>query len=79
MTPEIKQLLRQVQRIRPKEGRSNKFKKIWLRFRKLKRNQIIAFCTKMADELKNTNPGKWYSVMRKLGGLDQMTRKKLSI
>ena len=79
MTPEIKQLLRQVQRTRLKEGRSKKFKKLWLRFRKMKRSQIISFRTKMVEELKNSDSGKWYSVMKKFGGLDQMTRRKLSI
>ena len=33
----------------------------------------------MVEELKSTDTGKWYSVMKKFGGIDQMTRKKLSI
>ena len=37
LTPEMKQLLRQVQRTRLKEGKSPKFKKLWAKFRKLKR------------------------------------------
>ena len=75
MTPEIKQLLRQAQRTRIVEGRSEKFKKLWLRFRKMKQKQIVSFRTKMVGELKNSDAGKWYSVMKKFGGLDQMTRK----
>ena len=33
----------------------------------------------MVEELKRTDTGKWYSVMKKIVGVYQMTRKKLSI
>ena len=79
MTPEIKTLLRQVQRTRLQEGRSPKFKKLWSKFRKLKRAKIVSFRNKMVQELKEADSGKWYSIMRKFGGIDQMTKQKLSI
>ena len=79
ITPEIKQLLRQAQRVRVKEGRSEKFKKLWSKFKKLKRTKIVSLRTKMVQELKEADSSKWYSIMRKFGGLDKMTRGKLKI
>ena len=40
MNPELKVLLRQVQRERLKHGKGGQFKKLWSRFRRLKRGQI---------------------------------------
>ena len=37
MTPEVKQILRQVQRERLQNGKSVKFKQLWAKFRRLKR------------------------------------------
>ena len=57
MTPELKQLLRQAQRTRVAEGRSPKFKKLWSKFRKLKRAKISSFRNKMVKELKEGDSG----------------------
>ena len=35
--------------------------------------------TSLALRIKSTNPGKWYTMMKRLGGLDQMSRGKLEI
>ena len=79
MTPQLKQLLRQVQRERLKHGKGGKFKKLWAKFRRLKRAQIKNFNSVFVEELKTTNPGKWYVMMKRLGGLDQMNRGRLEI
>jgi hypothetical protein len=79
MTPEMKQLLRQVQRTRLIEGRSPKFKKLWYKFRKLKRAKIASLRNKMVQELKEADSGQWYKIMRKFGGIDPMTRGGLRI
>ena len=79
MTPQLKQLLRQVQRERLNNGKHGKFKKLWAKFRRLKRAKIKSFNSDFVKELKTTNPGKWYGMMKRLGGLDQMTRGRLEI
>ena len=79
MTPELKLLLRQVQRERLKNGKNGKFKQLWSKFRRLKRAKVKQFYRTFVEELKTTNPSKWYSMMKRLGGLDQMDRGKLQI
>ena len=79
ITPQLKQLLRQVQRERIKHGKGGKFKKMWAKFRRLKRKRIRDFNSDFVTELKTTKPGKWYSMMKRLGGLDQMSHGRLTI
>ena len=79
MTPELKKLLREVQRERLRKGKGGNFKQLWAKFRRLKRVQIKTFHKKFVAELKTTSPGKWYSMMKKLGGLDQMTQGRLEV
>ena len=79
MTPQLKQLLRQTQRGRLKNGKNGKFKELWSKFRRLKKKQIKSFQKNFVAELRNTNPSKWYKKMKQLSGGNQMTREKLSI
>ena len=79
MIPQLKQLLRQVQRERVQHGKGGKFKRLWSKFRRLKRKRIKSFNADFVSELKTTNPGKWYTMMKRLGGLDQMTKGRISI
>ena len=58
MTPQLKQLLRQAQRERVKHGKGWNFKKLWSKFRRLKRKRIKNFNADFVSELKTTNPGK---------------------
>ena len=71
MTPDLKQLLRQVQRERLLKGKSLKFKKLWSKFRRLKRSKIKSNTKEVVEELKEAAPGKWYQIMKKMGGVDQ--------
>ena len=70
MTPELKQCLRKVQRERLKNGKSQLFKELWSKFRRKKRLAIKHFNSKNFKELKNTDPSKWYSMLKKMGGLE---------
>merc|ERR1712015_148148 len=70
MNPELKQLLRQTQRERLKKGKSKRFKKLWSKFRRLKRSAIKSNTNNVVNELKESKPGKWFSVMKKMGGID---------
>ena len=79
MNPELKQLLRQVQRERLNKGKNGKFKQLWAKFRRLKRAQIKKFHKNFVEELKTTSPGKWYSMIKKLGGIDQMNHNRLEV
>ena len=79
MTPQLKQILRQAQRERLTKGKCKKFKELWAKFRKLKRKQIKNFHKVFVEDLKLTDPSKWYKKMQQLGGLDQMNRGKLFI
>ena len=79
MTPELKVLLRQIQRERLHNGNSIKYRKIRSKFRRLKRSKVKTFHSKFVEELKTTKPAKWYQMMKRLGGLDQIMRPKLEI
>ena len=69
MTPQLKQLLRQAQRERIKHGKGGRFKKLWANFRRLKRSNIKLFYKNYVEELKTINPGQWYKMLKKLGGI----------
>ena len=62
-----------------KKGKGGKFKKLWAKFRKMKRRQIKMFYKDFIENLKTTNPSNWYSQMKKLGGLDMASRGKLKV
>ena len=79
MNPQLKLILRQVQRERLRHGKGGKFKEQWAKYRRLKRARIRNFQQKFFQELKATNPSMWYQKIKQLGGLDQMSRGKLKI
>ena len=45
----------------------------------MKRTRIKNFNVEFVKELKTTNPVKWYTMVKRLGGLDQMSRGRLEI
>ena len=51
---------------------SQKYKKLKSKFKRLKRNSIKSFYSDFVSELKVTDPGKWYSMAKKIGAIDQM-------
>ena len=79
MNPQLKELLRQVQRERLKKGKNGHFKELWAKFRRMKRHQIKNFHKKFVQDLKTTNPAKWFQKIKQLGGLDQSNRGRLKI
>ena len=79
MTPQLKVLLRQAQRERLRHGKKGKFKQLWAKFRRLKRANIKSFYKKYVEEMKTTQPGKWYQMLKKLGGIEQMNRNNIEI
>ena len=79
ITPQLKLLLRQAQRERVKHGKKGKFKQLWAKFRRMKKANIKSFYKKYVEELKTSQPGKWYQMLKKLGGIDQMDQNKIEI
>ena len=71
-TPNLKQLHRRMQRAFHRNRSSQKYKKLKLKYKKLKRDAIKSFYSNFVSELKLTDPGKWYSMAKKIGATDQM-------
>ena len=67
MTPQLKNLNRKLKREFFKNRKSQKWKTLKGRFKKLKKRTIQAFYSNFVNELKESNPSKWYSMAKKLG------------
>lgn len=71
MTPELKQLHKRVQREFFKSRQSAKWKKLKKSFKKLKKKSVRSFHTKFVNEMKISDPGKWYRLAKKIGAVGQ--------
>ena len=72
MSPDLKTLLRKKQREFVKNRKSNKWKTLNKKYKKLKRKTIKNFYSNFTAELKEMNPGKWYEMAKRIEALDQM-------
>ena len=72
MSPNLKVLHRRTQREFIKHRKSKKWRKLNKAYKKLKRKLIKSFYSKFVNDLKVTNPGKWYEMEKKIGAVDQM-------
>ena len=79
MSPELKQLHRAMQREFYKHRKSNKYKKLKTKYRKLKRRTIKTKYSSFMSELKLTNPGKWYTMAKKIGAVDKMSEGNVQV
>ena len=79
MSPELKLLHRKRQRAFVRNRKSEKWRKLNRKFKKLKKKTIRSFYSKFVTELKNTNPGKWYKMAKQIGAVDQMNGGDLSV
>ena len=52
---------------------SAKFKKLKVKFKRMKRKAISTFHSNFVSDLKSTNPGKWYAMAKNIGSVDQMS------
>ena len=77
MTPQLKLLLRQKQRELFKNGKSDRFKYLKNKFRRQKRKSVKSFYANFVEELKESNPSKWFQMLKKLGGAEQRIKEKL--
>ena len=53
--------------------KSEKFKKLKSKFKKMKKLAIRNFYSEFVSEMKMADPGKWYGLAKKIGAVDQMT------
>ena len=67
MSPELKNLHRKMQREYFHKRKSEKYKKLKCKFKKLKRKSVKRFYSEFVSELKTTNPGKWYQMAKRIG------------
>ena len=72
MNPNLKQVHRAMQREFYKHRKSAKYKKLKVKFKRMKRKAIKEFYSKFITELKVSDPGKWYGMAKRLGAVDQM-------
>ena len=79
MNPNLKQVHRAMQREFCKNRKSEKYKKLKIKFKKMKRKAIKKFYSNFITEMKNTNPGKWYSMAKRLGAVDQITNGEVEV
>ena len=79
MTPELKQLLRQVQREYFRKRKSQKWKVLKTKFKKLKRKTMKKFYNNFVTDLKETNPSKWYNIAKKIGAVNQKESERVPV
>ena len=79
MNPGLKSLHRKVQREFYKHRQSKKWKKLKHRFKKLKRKSIKSFYNNFITELKNTEPGNWYKMAKRIGAVDVLNSGEISV
>ena len=70
--PSLKLLHRKVQREFYKHRQSTKWKRLKKKFKKMKRKAIKSFYSKFVTDLKQSEPGKWYKMAKRIGAIDQM-------
>ena len=72
MSPELKQMQRRTQREFFKRRKSKKWKKLKKKFKILKRKTIQKFYKNFVEDLKQTDPSKWYGMAKRIGAVNNM-------
>ena len=79
MSPQLKNLLRKIQREFYKKRKSRKWKKLKKKYKQLKKKTVRNFYTNFVDELKVSNPSKWYTMAKRLGAEVNHTDNELKV
>ena len=79
MTPQLKNLNRRIKREFHKHRKSPKWKKLKRKFKSQKRKSVKNFYSNFVNELKVSNPAKWYSMAKRLGAEDNRKGGELSV
>ena len=67
MTPQLKSINRSMKREYWKNRKSDKWKNLKKKFYNLRKIEVKSYYTRILDEAKQTNPSKWYTIVKKLG------------
>ena len=73
MTPELKQILRAKQREFFKHRKSEKYRRLRTKLKKLKRKTLKELYSKFVSDLKITDPGKWFKMAKRIGAVDRLS------
>ena len=79
MNPSLKALHRQVQREFFKNRQSKKWKTLKGKFRRKKQKAIKLFYSRFVNDLKQSDPGSWYKMAKRIGAVDQMNEQDLIV
>ena len=79
MTPELKNLQRQVQREYVQNRQSPKWRRLKFEFKQKKRKSVLSFHSNFVSNLKSTNPRQFYQMAKKIGAVDQMNAGELTV
>ena len=79
MSPHLKQLHRKMRREFYKRRKSEKYKELKSKFKKLKRKTLRNFYSNFVSDLKETDPGKWYSMAKRIGAVDKMPHSEIKV
>ena len=79
MTDKLKKFSKKKERIFWKERRSERWKIINKKFQKMIKDAKQTFNTEMVEELKVTNPGRWYSQLKRMCSYDEGKSEKLIV
>ena len=75
MSPLLKNIHRNMTREYCINRRSLKYKKLRSKFRKLKRKSVQSFYSNFVHNLKQSHPGKWFKMAKKIGAIESESDK----
>ena len=65
MNPQLKRLLRQIKRKFFENRKSMKWRKLKTKFKRLKKKSVREFYSNFVNNLKESNPAKWYTMAKR--------------
>ena len=79
MTPQLKQIHRSMSREYCKHRRSEKYKKLKSKYKRLKRKSVQSFYSDFVQHLKKSNPGKWFKMAKKIGAISESESDEIKV
>ena len=79
MSPALKQIHRKMSREFYHNRKSQKYKILKSKFKRMKRKSMNSFYSEFVSELKLSDPGKWYAQAKKIGAVDQMAQGDIKV
>ena len=79
MSPELKHIHRAMSREYHKNRKSQKYKKLKSKFRRMKRKSVQSFYSDFVHNLKKCAPGKWFKMAKKIGAVSESESGDVSV